>query len=106
MKIDFFEKELATVWERFNQTFGKQIVCNLKTRCRVIISIIQMGMLADKIKKAGNKAMVRDDIRMFVRIKNTLMTIFSNAEKYQRERRRYEKDNQTKRRSVQRSHVR
>ena len=105
MKIDFFDKELTTVWERFNQTFGKQIVCNLKTRYRVIISIIQMGMLADKINKAGNKVMVRDDIRMFVRVKNTLMTIFSNAEKYWQERRRYGNGSQAKRQQNQRSNA-
>ena len=105
MKIDFFEKELIIVRERFNQTFGKQTVCNLETRCRVIISIIHMGMLGDKINKVGDKAMVRDDIRMFIRIRNTLFTIFNNAEKYWHERRRYDNGNQANRRSSQRSSV-
>jgi hypothetical protein len=81
MKIDFFEKELNTVRERFNQTYGKQIVCNLEARCRVIISIIHMGILGDKINKAGDKSMVRDDIQMFIRVRDTLMNIFTNAEK-------------------------
>ena len=106
MKIDFFEKELTTVRERFNQTFGKQTVCNLETRCRVIISIIHMGLLSDKIMKAVEKSMVRDDIRMFIRIRNTLMNIFNNAEKYWQERRRYDKGNHANRRSGQRSNVR
>ena len=105
MKIDFFEKELSTVWERFNQTFGKQTVCNLEARCRVIISIIHMGMLSDKIMKAGDKSMVRDDIRMFIRVRNTLMTIFTNAEKYWHERRRYGNGNQANRQPNQRSNV-
>ena len=105
MKIDFFQKELNTVRERFNQTFGKQTVCNLETRCRVIISIIHMGVLSDKIMNAGDKSMVRDDIRMFIRVRDTLMTIFTNAEKLWQERRRYDKSNQANRQPSQRSNV-
>ena len=105
MKIDFFEKELNTVRERFNETFGKQTVCDLEARCRVIISIIHMGILSDKINKAGDKSMVRDDIRMFIRIRNTLFTIFNNAEKYWQERRPYDNGNQANRQPNQRSNV-
>ena len=105
MKIDFFEKELTTVRERFNQTFGKQTVCNLETRCRVIISIIHMGLLSDKINKAGDKSMVKDDIRMFIRVRDTLMAIFNNAEKHWHERRRYDNGNQANRQPSQRSNV-
>jgi hypothetical protein len=105
MKIDFFEKELSKIQERFTQTFGKQTVCNLEARCRVIISIIHMGLLSDKIMKAKDKSMVRDDIRMFIRIRNTLMTIFTNAEKLWQERRRYDNDNQAKRQPNQKSNA-
>ena len=105
MKVNFFEKELTRVRERFNQTFGKQTVCDLQTRARVIIAIIHMGMLNNKILKAKDKSMVRGDIRMFIRIKNTLATIFNNAEKYWEERRSYDKGNQTNRRPIERSHV-
>lgn len=105
MKIDFFEKELITVQKRFNQTFGKQTFCNLEVRCRVIISIIHMGILSDKIITAADKSAVRDEIRMFIRIKNNLTAIFNNAEKFRKERRRYDKGNQPNQRSRKRSHV-
>ena len=105
MKIDFFEKELNTVRERFNQTFGKQTVCSLEARCRVIISIIHMGMIGDKIRKARDKAIVRDDIRMFIKIRNTLFTIFNNAEKYWHEKRHYDNGNQANRHPNQSSNV-
>jgi hypothetical protein len=105
MKVNFFEKELIKVRERFNQTFGKQTVCDLKTRAQVIIAIIHMGMLNNKIMKAKDKSMVRDDIRKFIRIKNTLTTIFNNAEKFWEERRNYDKGNQTNRQPYERSHV-
>jgi hypothetical protein len=49
--------------------------------------------------------MIRDDIRMFIRIKNTLMTIFTNAEKFWQERRPYDNGNQADRRSRPRSNV-
>ena len=105
MPVDFFEKEFATVCERYNQTFGKQSVCNLRTRYQVIFAIIHMGTLKKKIGKTGDKSMVRDDIRMFIRVKNTLMTIFSNAEQFWQERRCYDNGNQADRRSGQRSNV-
>ena len=105
MPVDYFEKELAMVWEKYNQTFGKQSVCNLETRYRVIIAIIHMGTLSKKIRKTGEKSMVRDDIRLLIRTKNALMTIFTNAEKIWQERRSYDNDNQANRRSGQRSNV-
>ena len=105
MPVDFFEKEFAMVCERFNQTFGKQTVCNLKTRYRVIIAIIQMGMLNKKIGKTKDKYEVRDDIIMFNRVRDTLMTIFSNAERVWQERRCYDNGNQANKRPGQRSNV-
>jgi formamidopyrimidine-DNA glycosylase len=105
MKVNFFEKELTRIWERFNQTFGKQIVCDLQVRAQVIIAIIHLGMLGNKIMKAKDKEMVRGDIRMFIRIKNTLTTIFNNAEKIWQERRRYDKGTQRDRRANKRFHI-
>jgi len=105
MKVNYFEKELIKVRERFNQTFGKQIVSDLRTRAQVIIAIIHMGLLSDKIMKAKDKEMVRDDIRMFIRKRNTLTTIFNNVEKYWEERRRYDKGNQTSKRANERCNV-
>ena len=102
MPVDFFEKEFVTVCERYNQTFGSQSVCNQRTRCRVILAIIHMGMLFKEIKKAADKSMVRDDIKEFIRKKNSLMNIFSNAEKIWQERRRYDNSNMADKQSAQR----
>jgi len=105
MKVNFFEKELTRIWRRFNQTFGKQIVCDLQVRAQVIIAIIHLGMLNKQIMKAKDKSMVRGDIQMFIRIKNTLTTIFNNAEKIWQERRRYDQGNQRDRRANKRFHI-
>ena len=102
MPVDFFEKEFVTVCERYNQTFGSQSVCNQRTRCRVILAIIHMGMLFKEIKKAADKSMVRDDIKEFIRKKKGLMNIFSNAEKIWQERRRYDNGNMADKQSAQR----
>jgi hypothetical protein len=105
MKVNFFEKELIKVCERFNQTFGKQLVCDLQTRAVVTISIIHMGLLGNKITNVKDKEMVRDDIRMFIKKRNALTIIFNNAEKFWEERRRYEKGNQKGKRSNERCNV-
>ena len=105
MKVNFFEKELTRIRGRFNQTFGRQTVCDLQARARVIIAIIHMGLLNNKIVKAKDKDAVRDDIRMFIKIKNTLTTIFNNTEKIWEERRSYDKGDQTDRRPNEKSNV-
>ena len=105
MPVDFFEKEFVTVCERYNQTFGSQSVCNQMTRCRVILSIIHIGTLFKEIKKAADKSIVRDDIKEFIIKKNSLMNIFSTAEKIFEERRCYDNGNQTERLPGQRSNV-
>ena len=105
MKVNFFEKELTGVRKRFNQTFGKQTVCDLQARAQVIIAIIHMGLLNNKIVKAKDKSAVRDDIQMFIKIKNTLTTIFNNSEKLWEERRNYVKGDQTNRQPNEKSNV-
>jgi hypothetical protein len=64
-----------------------------------------MGVLAKKIEKTKDKAQAREDIRLFIKIKNTLMTIFSTAEKIYQQRRRYDNGNRANRRLGRRSNV-
>jgi hypothetical protein len=87
MKIDFFIHELRQVQQRFNQTFGTQAVCDLKTRCRVILAIVYLEMLSKQIINAENKDKVRSEIRKFVKTTNILNHIFNLAEICWKERR-------------------
>ena len=105
MPVDFFEKELAALREKYNQTFGSHAVFKRDTRHRVIIAIIHMGLLTKRIAKTKDEAEKRDDIRKFNNTKKTLMTIFSTAEKIIQERRCDDNGNQASRRSGQRSSV-
>jgi hypothetical protein len=90
MGKSFFEKELDFIRERFNQTFGRQTVCNLQTRYRVILSIVGLGILCDKINRADSPDLVRDEIKRFCNTRNKLMTLFTQTEQIWTERRGHE----------------
>lgn len=77
--IDFFDREVRSAQDRFNETFGKLKVCNIRTRQLVILSIIRLGTLARKIN-ANDKAQVQDKIRTFMETKNRLQGYFDAAE--------------------------
>lgn len=89
MKSSFFEKELFKIRERFNQTFGRQIVCDLKTRQQVILSIIHMGLLSRKISETGVANETRARIQRLIKVRDTLNGIFDKAEDTWAERRNY-----------------
>ena len=80
MPIDFFEQEVRKCQDRFNETFGQMIVCNIQTRTRVILAIVSMGRLAQKVQAAKNKDQVRDEIKRFVRSRDVLTNLFNDAE--------------------------
>ena len=77
MPIDFFEKEVEKSQERFNQTYGVMVVCNLKLRQAAILSVISLGLLCRKITSAKRKHEMKDDIQAFMRIRNTLNNHFN-----------------------------
>jgi len=87
MPIDFFDKEVAKAQQRFNQTFGRLTVCDLKLRQAVILTVCLLGRAGDKIKIAKNKDDVRGEIKKFIRIRTSLNKVFYKIEKQQKERR-------------------
>ena len=93
MPIDFFENEVRKARERFNQTFGVQDVCDLKSRQSTILAICSLGLIAGKIKKAKNKDDVRDEIKKFMRNKTILNSVFEKFENGEGERRDYDSAN-------------
>ena len=72
MPIDFFETEVSKAQEKFNQTYGVMVVCNLKLRQATIMSIIHLSLLCRKITAAISKDEVRCDIQEFIRSRNTI----------------------------------
>ena len=77
MAIDFFEKELGKVQDKFNQNFGSLDVCNIKLRQSVILGIISMSLIMKRIKKQNRK----EDIKQFMRHKEALTVIFNKIER-------------------------
>ena len=80
MESPNFNQELAQIRMRFNYTFGQQTVCNIGTRYRVILCIAFMGVLCDKINRAENTCLVKDEIDKFNRTKDKLTALFNQAE--------------------------
>ena len=88
--INYFDQELCKIQQQFNETFGKLIVCDLKTRQRTILAIVAMGQLAQKIAAANDKDQVRYDIRRFMKASSICKNIFNQIDRQQKERRNHE----------------
>ncbi|MGM0381958.1 MAG: hypothetical protein ACQEQO_00475 [Thermodesulfobacteriota bacterium] len=68
MALNFFEREVKQIRKRFNQTVGRQIVCDLDVRRSAIFSICRLGILGREINRTNHKAKVRGPISEFVKI--------------------------------------
>lgn len=75
MAIDFFEKEVRKVQKRFNQTFGETQAINLSTRFNVILSIINLMMIAKEINQQ-NKTKDIAKIKEFMKVKSIINNVF------------------------------
>jgi hypothetical protein len=99
MAIDFFERETRSAQRRFNETFGKLRVCDLKLRQAAIVSICLLGRIGENIKISKDENEKKERIRKFMRIRNALNDIFTKIETQQKERRNRVHDrNRTKKR--------
>lgn len=87
MPIDFFQSEVKKAQKRFNETFGRELVCDIKLRQSVILAICFMGNAGKKIKAAKNKDQVRTQIKKFMKTKKILHNLFDQFEKENQERR-------------------
>jgi len=89
MPIDFFEKEVEKIQQKFNQTYGQMIVCNIRARQRAMFTIIHLIFLCRKITGTKSKGQVRKEIQKFIRIRDTLNNHFIIIEKHLNERRQH-----------------
>jgi len=83
MAIDFFEKEVRKVQDKFNETFGETQAVNLLARFDVIFSIINFGLIAKEINKQSIKQNGKKDIekvKEFMRTKEILNNVFDRFE--------------------------
>ena len=89
--FSFFERELRTIQHRFNQTFGRQVVVNVKTSCNVVLAIVGLGLLHREIVKACSPDLVQIEICRFVRCSRTLNRIFNQMERCSEREKSHEK---------------
>ena len=85
MAVNFFEKEVKKVRQRFNQTFGVLTVYDLKLRQSVILAIASLGNSSNKIEIMKSNSSEKDEIKKFVRTKNILNNIFNQIGKERRD---------------------
>lgn len=88
-QVNLVEKEVKRFQQKFNQLFGKRIVCNLQIRYSVILSICWLGVITKRIIEAGDEEKPRDLMKEFVKAKDSLRRFFARVESsYGAERRK------------------
>ena len=90
--IDFFEKEVKRLRERFNATFGQAKTVNMKARSLTIMAISWVDFLARSVKETSDEKRIGELTREFCRIREVLNRFFDHSEsKQERRRHGYEK---------------
>ena len=88
MQLEFFEREMNRVQDRFNDAFGGQVVCDINARHTAILAICQMGILARKIVREKPSPQSRDYLAGFHRGRKALHRLFNKMESEQLKRRK------------------
>ena len=92
LAVDFFEREVNKVQQRFNKTFGVLDVCDIRTRQKAILSIIKLMRLKDRIMN-NNSNNIKEDRSKFVKTRDWLNQAFNKIEQHLSERRKYANGN-------------
>jgi hypothetical protein len=88
MAIDFFEKEVEKLQDRFNKTFGMQRVCDVRARCQSIFTICRADFITRCIRDETDEKRIGDMTREFCKIRDGMNKFFDMFE-LQLERRHY-----------------
>ena len=95
--IDFFEKEVKRLQERFNATFGQERTVNMRSRYLAILAVCRAGILARSVREMSDEKRIGEMTREFCNVREVLNRFFDLIES-QPERRRNEQT--TDKRSV------
>lgn len=87
--IDFFEKEVKRLQERFNETIGQERAMNMGARHLAILAICRAGILARSAREMSDAKRVSEMTREFCGIRKVMNQLFDLIES-QRERRRHD----------------
>lgn len=78
----FVEKEINMFQEKFNETFGDEIVFDVRARQTVFLAICFLGILGKKMNETDDKVKIQYLIQKYVRSRNVLVNFFINHERY------------------------
>ena len=84
--IDFFEKEVKRLRERFNATFGQAKTVNMKARSLTILAISWADFLARTIRETSDEKRIGEMTREFCKIREGLNRFFDLIESQQERR--------------------
>jgi hypothetical protein len=77
LKKQFVELEINKFQENFNQTFGNQIICDLRTMQTVLLSVCWLSVLGKRIIERSYIDRNENDIKKFIRARNILNNFFN-----------------------------
>ncbi len=84
--IDFFEKEVKRLRERFNATFGQAKTVNLKARYLAIMAISWADFLARTIRETSDEKRIAEMTREFCTIREAMNKFYDLFESQQERR--------------------
>ena len=93
MNVSMLEKEVLDARQRFNQTFGRMKVCDLKLRQSAIVGVSLLGLAQRRIQTETGTAR-QTAIRKFQRIRSALNNIFNQIESERNQRRQNHEQSQ------------
>lgn len=94
--IDFFEKEVKRLEERFNEAFGQAKTLNMRVRTLAILAICRAGILARTVRETLDEKKTGEMTREFCRIREVMNGLFNLIESGpERSDRRYDNTRQS-----------
>jgi hypothetical protein len=84
--IDFFEKEVRRLQERFNATFGQAKTVNMMARSLTIMAICRAGILVRSVRETEDEQKIGVMTRDFCRIREVINGLFDRIESEQERR--------------------
>ena len=96
MAIDFLDKEVKKLRNRFNNVFGMQTVFHVQAREASLLMVIWADLITKWIKEETNEKLIEEQTREFCRIRDGMNNFFDMME-LQQERSMYAENKSNKR---------
>ena len=80
MAIDFFEKEVKRLQERFNATIGQEMTASMRVRYLAILAVCRAGILARSVRETSDEKTVGEMTREFCNVREGLNRFFDLIE--------------------------